>query len=82
MAQKRRGDKPQKTRGSELLKKWRGKSRSQTAVGYLLGLDMSRVSAFETGRMRPGMDVAARIAEATDNAVPVTAWLEPAKRAA
>lgn len=62
------------------MKDWRGERKQADVIGRnVLDLDGGRYSAYETGRMRPGLDVAARIAKITRGAVPIDAWLLPPK---
>ncbi len=68
----------QPSRGSELLKEWRG-DRSQEDACNLLDIDHGAYCAFETGYRRPGLERAVRICQNSDGAVPVAAWLEESK---
>ena len=70
---------PGKSRGSELLKAWRGHFKKADVV-QALDIDYSAISAFETGTRRPGKKRAERIAENTQGAVPAESWTQPPKK--
>ncbi len=46
------------------MRRWRERrSLTQTEAGQLLGCDLTRISKYETGAVRPSRIMAARIAE-------------------
>ncbi len=61
--------------GHALLRGWR-ESLGLTQVEFAkkLGVPQTSLSAYETGRLRPGLDVALRIEAKTDGAVKAADW--------
>lgn len=61
-----------------VLKAWReGSDLSPSGAASKFGLDLPTYSAFESGRKRPGIDIATKIQIATDGRVQVTQWAVP-----
>lgn len=61
--------------GAGLLERWRERAKlSQTDAAKLIGIDLARYNAIEHSRIRPGLDWAVRIEEATKGAVPAEVW--------
>lgn len=74
-AQKPKGRK--RTPGARLLLDWRtSRSLTQMQVCEMLHMDGGRYSAYETGRLTPGLEIAAKIEVVTEGAVPVTVWVK------
>jgi transcriptional regulator with XRE-family HTH domain len=61
--------------GSLQLRSWRtGAGLSQRAAARMLGCNQSMICYLELGRRRPGRELARRIEEASEAAVPIEAW--------
>lgn len=50
------------------------KGMRQSALADALGINRGYMSELASGRKRPSLDLAFRIAEVTEGAVPVSAW--------
>lgn len=64
--------------GPGKLVKWRKRAkRSQVETADSIGIPAAKLCAFEHGRKRPCLDVAAAIQRETRGAVPATDWAQP-----
>lgn len=62
--------------GHERLRAWRERLKiTQVEAAARLGIDFVTLSKFERGKLRPGLERAVRIADATDGEVPVESWV-------
>lgn len=64
------------SRGSQLLKSWRG-SALQSLAADRLGLDAATYNRFERGKRKPQAEVCFQIERLTVGAVPARSWFEP-----
>jgi DNA-binding XRE family transcriptional regulator len=75
-----RPDSGTRTRGADLLMRWRRRAKlAQQDAAKAVGLDPCSYNRFERGGEVPGLKRAHRIAEATNGAVPIKAWVEAAR---
>lgn len=64
------------SRGSQLLRSWRGDA-TQLQACDLLDLDSASYNRFEHGIRRPSAEIGFRIERLTDGKVPAKSWYEP-----
>lgn len=67
---------PRPSRGSELMKGWRGQ-RLQIEIAKLLGIRPETYNRIEHGWRWPNLKFAHEIEEITNGAVPAASWIEP-----
>jgi transcriptional regulator with XRE-family HTH domain len=65
------------SRGSQLLKKWRGAKQTKEQAAALLDLDPMTYGRFENGKRKPRAAVGFRIEKLTAGRVPARAWFDP-----
>lgn len=66
--------------GAQELREWRAEHRlTQTEAAALFGVDMTKLSKFETGAGKPGRSASVRIQHGTKGRVKVEYWDLPAR---
>ncbi len=69
--------KRERNQGAQALYDWRiSQGLTQLEVCTRLNLDGGRYSAYETGRLTPGLEIAAKIQVVTEGDVPATLWVK------
>jgi len=72
-------DAPGPSRGSQLLKEWRGDA-TQAQAAKLVKLDPASYNRFENGVRRPPAPIGFELERLTDGRVPAKSWYEPPVR--